>query len=114
MNLARRKEILEEWKHRHPEMGVISFRCKDTGDLFFGTSTDTRADYNSNRFKLSMGNHPNKKMQALWNQYGEDKFDYEVVKVLKYEDANEDHTDELEELRESCFAANPQAGKIWR
>jgi len=29
-------------------------------------------------------------------------------------DPNEDYTEELENLREQCFAADPKARKIWR
>ena len=32
MDMKRKKELLYEWKNRHPEMGVISIRCKITGD----------------------------------------------------------------------------------
>ena len=28
MDTKRKKELLQQWKNRHPEMGVISFRCK--------------------------------------------------------------------------------------
>lgn len=114
MNIKRKKELLEEWKNRHPEMGVISFQCEQTGESFLGISTDTKADYNSNCFKLSMGNHPNKRMQELWNTYGENVFKYAVLKVLKYDDPKEDHMKELEELRERYLLADPHAGRIWR
>jgi hypothetical protein len=114
MDIQRKKELIEEWKNRHPEMGVISFLCKETGESFLGISKDTKADINSNRFKLSTGNHPNKRMQELWNQYNEDGFEWNVLKVLKYEDPREDHTVKLEELRELCLADVPQAKSIWR
>lgn len=57
MNIQRKKELIEEWKNRRPEMGVISFRCKATGETFLGISKDTKADFNSNSFKLSTGKH---------------------------------------------------------
>lgn len=114
MDIQRKKELIEEWKNRHPEMGVISFRCKETGESFLGISKDTKADFNSNHFKLSTGNHPNKRMQELWNQYHEDGFEWNVLKVLKYEDPREDHTNKLEELRELCLADDPRAKSIWR
>ena len=55
MDTKRKKELLQQWKNRRPEMGVISFRCKKTGESFLGISKDTKADFNSNRFKLSGG-----------------------------------------------------------
>jgi len=114
MDTKRKQELLQQWKNRHPEMGVISFRCKETGESFLGISKDTKADFNSNRFQLSMGMHPNKRLTELWNEYGEDGFEFSVVKILKYENPDDDHTEELEELREQCLAVDGKARKIWR
>ena len=41
MDIKRKKELLEAYRNRHPEMGVISYRCKETGELFLGISNDT-------------------------------------------------------------------------
>ena len=114
MDANRKKELLESYQNRCPEMGVISLFCKETGESFLGISMDTKAGLNSARVKLSSGNHPNKRLLALWNQFGENGFECTVLKVLKYEDPHEDHTAELEELRESCLLANPKAEKIWK
>ena len=114
MDMKRKKELLFEWKNRRPEMGVISIVCKDTGNLFFGISKDTRADFNSNRAKLSGKNHPNKQLQGLWDQYGENGFVFSVVKVLEYEDPSEDYTGKLTALLEQCLTEAPQSRRIWR
>lgn len=114
MDTTRKKELRQQWKNRHPEMGVISFRCKETEESFLGISKDTKADINRNRFQLETGTHPNKKMTELWNQYGEEGFELSVVKILKYENPDEDHTEELEELREQCFAVDKKARMIWK
>ena len=53
-------------------------------------------------------------LQGLWNKYGMDGFECLVLKILKYEDPGEDHTAELEALREKCMAEDPGAKKIWR
>lgn len=92
MDTKRKKELVKEWKNRHPEMGVISITCKPTGDLFLGISKDIRAKFNNNRFKLSAKLHPNKSLQALWDRYGEHEFEYSVVEVLKYENPEDDQT----------------------
>ncbi|MEA4993877.1 MAG: GIY-YIG nuclease family protein [Oscillibacter sp.] len=113
MDIKRKKELLNEWKNRRPDMGVISIFCKATGDLFLGISKDVKADFNSNRFKLSAKFHPNKQLQALWNKYGENGFDYSVVKVLKYENPKDDQTDKLNALLEGCLLEIPQARRIW-
>lgn len=115
MDIKRKRELLEEYKNRRPQMGVISFKCVATGEAFLGISTDTKADFNSTRFKLSTsGGYPNKQLQALWNEFGESGFEISVLKELEYGDPNEDYTKKLEELREQCFARDPQTRRLWK
>lgn len=114
MDIKRKKELLEAYKNRHPEMGVISYRCMETGEVFLGISKDTKSGFNSNNMKLSANWHPNKRLQELWNKYGSEGFELAVIKVLKYDDPHADHTAKLESLREQCLAANPNARRIWR
>lgn len=47
MDTKRKKELLEAYKNRHPEMGVISYRCKETGEVFLGISKDTKINHYS-------------------------------------------------------------------
>jgi len=114
MNTKRKREFLEAWKNRRPEMGIISFRCSMTDEVFLTTATDIPAKFNRIRFQLSAGNCPNRRMQELWNQYGEDTFELQVVKRLKYDDPKEDHTEELEVLCELCLHENPNARRVWK
>lgn len=114
MDIKRKKELLENYKNRHPEMGVISYNCKETGEVFLGISKDTKADFNSTNIKLKANYHPNKRLQELWNKYGQESFELSVIRVLKYDDPHEDHTAELESLREQCLVADPNSRRIWR
>lgn len=114
MDVKRKKELLDEWKNRRPEMGIITIRCKNTGDLFAGISKDTQVEFNSQRFKLSANLHPNKQLQKLWEQYGETEFVYTVVKVLKYEDPEEDQADKLMALLDEYLTEMPQARRLSR
>lgn len=114
MDPKRKKELLAAYKARRPEMGIISFRCKETGDVFLDISRDTRVSFNSTRMKLSANMHPNKQLQKLWNEYGPDSFELTVVEVLKYKDPSDDHTDKLEAMMDRHLAANPQAKRVWR
>lgn len=113
MDSQKRKQLREEYKNRRPEMGIISFRCKETNQTFLGISTDTKADFNSNMVRLKYNVHPNKTLQKLWNQYGSDGFELSVVARLKYDNPQDDHRKKLEALREECFQQCPQATKIW-
>lgn len=47
MDMNRKKQLMEDYKNRHPEMGIIAFKCRETGEIFLGTSKDTKADYNT-------------------------------------------------------------------
>lgn len=114
METNRRKQLLEEYKNRCPEMGVISYRCKETDESFLGIATDTKAGFNSVTVKLSSNFHPNKRLLELWNKYGLDGFELSVLKVLKYDNPHDDYTEELEKLRDECLATNPKAKKIWK
>ena len=115
MDTKRRKELLEAYRQRRPEMGVISLRCKATGESFLGTAADTKAAFNSIRMKLDSGFHPNRRLLELWRRYGgEEGFQCSVLRVLEYDDPAEDHSARLEALREECLAADPQAAKIWK
>lgn len=114
MDIKRKKELLEAYKNRCPEMGVISYRCKETGEVFLGISKDTKADFNSTSVKLGANLHPNKRLQELWTKYGKESFELSVIKVLKYDDPHEDHTAALESLRQQCLATDPHARRIWR
>ena len=114
MDTARKKLLKEEYKIRRPEMGIISYFCKSTGETFLGISKDTKASFNSNSFKLSGNNHPNKYLQELWNHCGENGFELSVVKVLKYKDPTEDYTAKLEKMLEQCLTENQDAKMIWK
>lgn len=112
MDIKRKKELLESYKNRRPDMGVISFQCSKTGETFLAPAADIPARFNRIRFQLSAGNCPNKHLQELWTQYGEDAFALQIVKQLEYDDAKEDHTEELETLFELCLLENPNASRI--
>ena len=114
MDTNRKKQLIEEYRNRKPEMEVISYHCKATEESFLGISKDTRADFNSISCKLASNFHPNKRLLELWNQYGEDGFVLSVVKILKYEDPLEDHTKELEALRDQYLLQDEKAMKIWK
>lgn len=112
MDIKRRKELLTAYKDRHPEMGVISFRCRPTGETFLTIASDTAAKFNRVRFQLSAGQCSNIRLQELWAQHGEDNFELGVAQRLEYEDPAEDHTSELETLLELCVVDNPQANRF--
>ena len=114
MDTTRKKELMEAYKNRRPEMGVVSVRCLATGESFLGTSSDTRATMNGIQVKLNGGLYPNRRLQELWKLHGPEEFEISVLRTLDYEDPGEDHTEELELLRELCLEDVPGAAKLWK
>lgn len=114
MDKARRKELLEQYQNRRPEMGVLCFKCKATGESFLAATKDSRGDFNSVRAKLSMNAHPNKHLVALWQQHGKDGFETSMRAVLEYEDPLGDYSDKLEAMVKQCLLADENAKRIWR
>jgi len=114
MEKDRRKQLVEEYRNRTPEMGVLSFRCTQTGEAFLGIAKDLKADINSLTCKLNSNFYPNKRLLALWNEYGEAGFEITLLKRLKNEDLTKDYTMELERLRDECLEEDSNSMKIWR
>lgn len=112
MDKEQRKQAVREWKERHPAMGVFSITCVPTGATFAGTSKDTEREYNRHTFQLEGNMHPNKQLQALWNEYGEDAFEYNVIEELKYDDPQADLKRELVALLDDCLARKPELKHI--
>ena len=111
MEKEKRRELMEAYKGRHPQMGVVAIRCTATGDAFFAAAKDTKAVINGARFQLELGSYRNRELMRLWKEYGPESFEFSVAKELKYEDPAEDHSGELEELLAECLT-EPGAKKL--
>ena len=115
MDENRKKQLLLKYKYRKPEMGIIYFKCISTKDIFIGISKDTKADINSNSFKLGGNLHPNHTLQKIWGDYGRDNFEIGVLEVLPYDEKDkdkDDYTKELESLYERNLRILPNARRI--
>jgi len=100
--MDRKKQLLIEYRHRKTEMGITSFLCVPTKESFIGFSQDTKANINSNRFKLEANLHRNSELQKLWNQHGESEFEIGVLEVLPYDEKDEEKEDYIKELEAMC------------
>lgn len=98
-------------------MGVLSFRCKPTGESFLLASRNISADTNGVAFKLNSGYHPNRHLLELWERYGEENFTVEVVETLDYRDESDDpadYKDELDQLCDLCLERGENASLLWK
>jgi len=114
MDHQRKKQLMWEYKNSKPEMGILSYYCKQTGDYFLGWTKDTRAGINSTTCKLNSNFHPCRNLLKQWNEYGEEGFAVTVLEVLPYEKDSEktDYTKELKELLEVCLEQTENATRI--
>ena len=104
METKTRKELINEYKQREPQMGVFQVRNTANGKVFIGSSTTLETVWNSQRMKLETNWHPNKALQAEWNELGADTFVFEVVEMLKKSDnASVDVKEELKVLEAMCL-----------
>lgn len=112
MDKLHKKELINQWKNRKPEMGIIGFYFIETHELFLGISKDLSVGFNSAKFQLSLHSHPNMRMQELWNLYGENNVEYKVICKLKYDDPKENQTKNLKELLDICLLEDQKARRI--
>ncbi len=112
MKTERKKQLIEDYKNRKPEMGVLAVLCKETGESFLEISKDTRAGVNAMKARITTS-HPNKHFRELVEKYGPDGFEISVLEVLDYEDPTEDQTADLKALRELCLTRDEKAFKLW-
>jgi len=96
MNLISKKDIKREYKERKKPAGVFQVRNTVNSKVLIGSSLNLEGILNSQKFKLSIGGHPNKELQEEWNEYGSDKFSFEILEVIQdNDDPNFNLTDEL-------------------
>lgn len=106
MDKDRRKELREQYDNRHPDMGVVTWRHGN--DIWVMTTKDANADYNRTSFQLRLGSWPNRELQDAYNA-DPNGFVWTLEKQLKYEELNEDHSDDLEILLMDFIDKHPDA-----
>lgn len=84
-NMDRRKELQEQAKEVKTEAGVYQIRNERNGKVYIDSTLNLKT-INGQRFMLQMGSHLNRRLQAEWNEYGENAFVIEVLETLKQED----------------------------
>ena len=78
----RKKELKEQYKLTHTPMGIYQIRNLANDKVFVGVAFNMPGILTSNKLQLSSGNHPNKKLQAEWNEFGSESFAFEVLDEL--------------------------------
>jgi len=76
------KQLKKEYQQSVRAMGVFLIRNNLSDKVFLGSSPNLHGILNRHKFQLEMGNHPNKALQADWNELGSDSFAFEIVDEL--------------------------------
>ncbi len=96
-----RQNINREYKERKKQAGVFQVKNIANGKVLLGSSLNLEGPLNSHKFMLTVGSHRNKTLQKEWNEYGPDKFVFEILEVVKVrDDPNFNLNDELTLLEE--------------
>ena len=81
-----RGESKREYKERKKPAGVFQVRNKANGKVLLGSSLNLEGPLNAHKFMLTIGKHLNEALQKEWNEYGPDKFVFEILEVVKVKD----------------------------
>jgi group I intron endonuclease len=96
MKLKSKKDIKRDYKDRVKPAGVFQVKNTVNGKLLLGSSLNLEGPLNSHKFMLTLGTHRNKVLQREWNEYGADKFVFEILEVVRVkDDPNFNLSDEL-------------------
>jgi hypothetical protein len=96
-----RKAAARAYREDRRPMGVFRVLNVTSGRSFVGSSVDLPSMLNRQRFQLEMGSHPDRTLQAEWNQLGPDAFEIEVLDTLEApDDPGYDPREDLRELLE--------------
>ncbi len=91
-----RQDIKREYKERSKPAGVFQIKNTVNGKILLGSSLNLEGPLNSHKFMLTIGRHRNDLLQKEWNEYGTEKFVFEILEVVKVKD--DPHFDVKDEL----------------
>ena len=87
-NVRSRKEIHREYKERIKPSGVFQVKNILNNKVLLGSSLNLEGSLNKHRFMLKIGSHTNKALQKDWDEFGSDKFVFEILEEVKVEKNN--------------------------
>lgn len=64
-------------------MGVYQIKNLVNGKIYVGSSVDIRDRWWNHRSRLRNQTHKNSHLQAAWNKYGEDSFEFSILEVVE-------------------------------
>jgi hypothetical protein len=77
-----KKRLKKDYQQTPRAIGVFLIRNNLNDKVFLAAGVDLRGLINRHKFQLKSGNHPNKQLQADWNESGSHNFAFEIVDEL--------------------------------
>jgi group I intron endonuclease len=81
-----RQELIREYKERKKPSGIFQVRNTMNGKILLGSSLNLEGPLNSHKFMLTIGKHRNEALQKDWDEFGGDKFVFEILEIVKVKD----------------------------
>lgn len=80
------QDLKREYKERKKPAGVFMVKNTVNNKILLGSSLNLEGPLNSHKFMLTIGKHRNEALQKEWNEFGTDKFVFEILEVVKLKD----------------------------
>jgi len=77
-----KKRLKKDYQQTPRAIGVFLVRNNLNDKVFLAAGVDLRGLINRHKFQLENGSHPNKQLQADWNESGNHNFAFEIVDEL--------------------------------
>ena len=81
-----RKDIHREYKERVIPAGIYQVKNTVNGRILLESSLNLDGPLNRHKFMLKIGSHTNKALQKDWDDFGSDKFVFEILEVVNVKD----------------------------
>ena len=85
-NKKSRKELNREYLERVKPAGILQVKNTANGKILLGSSLNLEGPLNRHRFMLKIGSHTNKALQKDWDEFGSEKFVFEILEEVKRKD----------------------------
>lgn len=76
------KRIKKDYQQTRRPMGIFLIRNNRSDKVLVVAGMNLGGAINRHKFQLNHGSHPNKQLQADWNELGSDNFAFEIVDEL--------------------------------
>ena len=96
-----KQDLKREYKERKKPAGVFQVKNTVNNKVLLESSMNLEGPLNRIKFELNLGRFRNDALQKEWNEYGPDKFIFEILEEVKVlDDPNFDVGDEVKLLEQ--------------